>query len=272
MRRARSGNLTALLVAVAVLEFFVNRLAGRLFFPRPTLASGGSQTTHVVSVAGPFLFQLTAILALAVMAAAFFGLFRRGELYPRAVRFSVVVIALFFAALSAQAIVQRPRPPALFPLSGDLLRVSGRADRDRVLADEGGAAREDRRRAVCAARARCAHSGSSVPAWDRAMPGTPATAASRLAAVARARWRMLIGGMRRRFLLPPRPSRERRWRLPPLSPLVAIVAFVTVLLARFDLMQASALYGLRSSCRRCSRCAGSRTCWRSSAGCTRPSS
>ena len=40
MRRARSGNLTALLVAVAVLEFFINRLAGRLFFPRPTLATG----------------------------------------------------------------------------------------------------------------------------------------------------------------------------------------------------------------------------------------
>src|SRR6187399_3178051 len=53
MRRARSGNLTAMLVAVAVLEFVVNRLAGRLFFPRPALisAGSGSRTTHAVSVA-----------------------------------------------------------------------------------------------------------------------------------------------------------------------------------------------------------------------------
>ena len=107
MRRARTGNLTALLVAVAVLEFLVNRLAGRLFFPRPALTSAGSgsHTTHAVSVAGPFLFELTAILGLTVMAAAFTGLFRRGELYPRAMRFSIIVIALFFAAVSAWAVL-----------------------------------------------------------------------------------------------------------------------------------------------------------------------
>ena len=104
MRRARSGNLTALLVAVAVLEFFVNRLAGRLFFPRPALTPGGWRTTHVINAAGPFLFQLTAILGLAVMVAAFAGLFRRGELYPRAIRFSTVVIALFFSALCGWAV------------------------------------------------------------------------------------------------------------------------------------------------------------------------
>ena len=55
MRRARSGNLTALLVVVSLLEFVINRLAGRLFFPRPALTSGGSgsHTTHAVSVVGP---------------------------------------------------------------------------------------------------------------------------------------------------------------------------------------------------------------------------
>ena len=109
MRRARSGNLTALLVVVSVLEFVVNRLAGRLFFPRPALSSGGSgsHAIHALSWVGPLLFQLTAFLALAVMVAAFAGLFRRGELYPRAMRFSTMVIALFFSLLVRVGGVQR---------------------------------------------------------------------------------------------------------------------------------------------------------------------
>ena len=87
MRRARSGNLTALLVVVSALEFVVNRLAGRLFFPRPALSSSGSGSTaiHAISWVGSWLFQLTALLAFAVMVAAFTGLFRRGELYPRSI-------------------------------------------------------------------------------------------------------------------------------------------------------------------------------------------
>ena len=92
MRRARSGNLTALLVVVALLEFVVNRLAGRLFFPRPALTPGGGgrTTTHAVSVVGTVPVPAhRPCLALAVMVAAFAGLFRRGELYPRAMRFSV---------------------------------------------------------------------------------------------------------------------------------------------------------------------------------------
>src|SRR3954454_15339454 len=105
IRRARSGNLTALLVAVSVLEFIVNRLAGRLFFPRSAVSSGGWQTTHVVNAARPFLFQLTAFLGLAVMVAAFAGLFRRGELYPRTLRLSTAFIALCFSVLCASAVV-----------------------------------------------------------------------------------------------------------------------------------------------------------------------
>src|SRR5262245_59811514 len=105
IRRARTGNLTAALVVIAVLEFVVNRLAGRLFFPRPAFSAGaGSSTTHIVSWAGSFLFQVTAFLALAVLVAAFAGLFRRGELYPRAIRFSTVVIALFFSVLCGWAV------------------------------------------------------------------------------------------------------------------------------------------------------------------------
>src|ERR1700722_12881337 len=104
---ARTGNLTAALVAVAALELGLNRLAGRLFFPRATLSlGGGSHATAALAACGPFLLQLTALLALSVLLASFAGLLRRGELYPRAMRFSIVIIALVFVTFSAQAIAR----------------------------------------------------------------------------------------------------------------------------------------------------------------------
>jgi len=240
MRRARSGNLTALLVAVAVLEFFINRLAGRLFFPRPTLATG-SEATHVISWVGTWLFQLTAILALAVMTAAFFGLFRRGELYPRAVRFSVIVIALFFAALSGQAIVRGHVPQkyflyleicfafltALTAIAFWLTKADLRVKIGVVLFALPGALRA------------FGVVGASMGTRDP-HPGESGVAMAAAGAIA-----MLIGGITAPFLLPPRPSRERRWQLPAIVTLVATTAFIVALVARFDLMQASALYGLR---------------------------
>src|SRR6185436_3676290 len=107
MLRARSLNLTAALLAVALLELFVNRLGGRLFFPRSALSGGGptASAANLFATIGPFLFQLTAVLALAVLFIAFVGLLRRGELYPKAMRYSVVVIALFFAGLLGQALL-----------------------------------------------------------------------------------------------------------------------------------------------------------------------
>ena len=223
MRRARSGNLTALLVAVSLLEFLVNRLAGRLFFPRPALTSGGSgsHTTHAVSVGGPFLFQLTAFLALAVMVAAFAGLFRRGELYPRAMRFSTIVIALFFAACQRLGDGQRPHPAAAFPLPRGLLRVPGNADRDRVpRCRRHPLRRQDRGRACSRCRARCTRSASCPRACapGRSRPGggdpTGAVAGRRRRWCARARSRCCSRGSLAPLLLPPRPFRERRWRFP----------------------------------------------------------
>jgi len=241
MRRARSGNLTALLVAVAVLEFFINRLAGRLFFPRPTLATGGSQTTHVISVAGPFLFQLTAILALAVMAAGFFGLFRRGELYPRAVRFSVIVIALFFAALSGQAIVRGHVPQRFFlyleicfAFLAGLTAVAFWLTKAELRVKIGVTLF-----ALPGALRAFGVVGASMGMRDP-RPGEGGVALAATGALA-----MLIGGIAAPFLLPPRPARERRWRLPAAVSLAVTAAFIVALIARFDLMQASALYGLR---------------------------
>ncbi|HZL18900.1 MAG TPA: hypothetical protein VFG23_14260, partial [Polyangia bacterium] len=112
---ARAGNLTAALVAVAALELGLNRLAGHLFFPHATLSlGGGSRAAAALAACGPFLFQLTAVLALSILVAAFGGLLRRGELYPRAMRFSIVVIAMVFVVFSAQAIARGQLAPRFF--------------------------------------------------------------------------------------------------------------------------------------------------------------
>ena len=79
--RARAGNLTAALLVVALVELWLNRLAGRLFFPRATLSlGGGSRAGSFLAASGPFLFHLTAVLGLIVLVASFAGLLRRGEL------------------------------------------------------------------------------------------------------------------------------------------------------------------------------------------------
>jgi hypothetical protein len=246
----RTGNLTILLVGVAGLEFVVNRLAGRLFFPRPALmAGGGSHTTHALSLFGPFLFQLTAILAVTVLAAGFAGLFRRGELYPRAVRFSTIVIALLFCAFCAWAVfsggiraqffafmqicfaflalltavafalskapVRLKLGVAFFALPGSLHAFGGVAAN---LSPDGHGA-------VAALRRSVAQSAPTI------------VIVGELA--------LLAAGILAPVLLPPRPFRERRWRIPIVVAAVLTSCFVFALVSRFDLIQASALYGLR---------------------------
>jgi hypothetical protein len=114
--RARPGNLTAALVAVAFLELLLNRLANRLFLPRSPAPGygGGSAMARVLSDSGPFLSHLTGILALLVLVVAFVGLLRRGELFPRATRLAVTVIGLCFWSLAAMAVLSGQMPPRLF--------------------------------------------------------------------------------------------------------------------------------------------------------------
>src|SRR3954465_13673340 len=101
--RARAGNLTAALLVVALLQLWLNRLAGRLFFPRATLSlGGGSRAGSFLAASGPFLFHPPALLALMVPVAPFAGRRGRRELYPRGMRLPVGVMAIVFALLSAQ--------------------------------------------------------------------------------------------------------------------------------------------------------------------------
>src|SRR5262249_31236932 len=90
-----AGNLTAALVTVAFLELLLNRLATRLFLPGSSIAGErlGSPAARVLIDTGPFLFHLTGVLAFLVLLAAFAGLLRRGELFPRTTRVAVTIIA-----------------------------------------------------------------------------------------------------------------------------------------------------------------------------------
>jgi hypothetical protein len=116
--RARAGNLTAALVFVSFLELVLNRLANRLFLPR-SMISGASAGTSMLARAlgdsGPFLFHLTGVLAFSIFVLALAGLLRRRELFPRTVRFTVIVIGAAFWLLGTTAVLfgQVPRGFAL---------------------------------------------------------------------------------------------------------------------------------------------------------------
>ncbi len=239
MLRARSLNLTAALLAVALLELLVNRLGGRLFFPRSALSGGGptASAANLFATIGPFLFQLTAVLALAVLIIAFVGLLRRGELYPKAMRYSVVVIALFFAGLLGQALLAGYTSQQFFLCleTGfgflSLLTVGAFA------------------RAPALPRVKVGVALFALPGVLRVVAvigaGRSALAPAAPAIAAAGELALLVAAAAAPFLLPPRPPAERRWRLPLAVAVVLTTGFAFVLGVRFDLMQASVLYGLR---------------------------
>ena len=114
--RARAGNLTAALVLVAALELVLNRLANRLFLPRSIISganASGSLVARIVADSGPFLFHLTGVLALLVLALALTGLLRRRELFPEPApaRLAISAIGVTFWVLATLSVLigQVPR-------------------------------------------------------------------------------------------------------------------------------------------------------------------
>jgi hypothetical protein len=234
---ARAGNLTAALVVVAFLELALNRLGGRLFFPRAGLGMGGPGPSGLIEAAGPFLFQLTAVLSLLVLVAALFGLLRRGEVYPRATRFSVGFIALVFLALDAHGVLRGQLPPRLFiyleTSYGFLALLTAIA----VVS------------AQAPARVKLGIALFALPGSLHAAAilgaglGQGDGAAAALAGAGEAA--LIAAAVAAPLLLPLPPVRDRRWPLPLGVAAVLTALFVTGLILRFDLVQASALYGLR---------------------------
>jgi hypothetical protein len=240
-RRARSVNLTAALVAVAALELCINRVGGRLFFPRATLAAGGSgsHTGHLLGAMGPFLFQLTAILTLGLLVAAFFGLLRRGELYPRQMRFSVVAIALVFAGFCGQALVRGHITARYFVHLATAFGFLG-------MLTAGAFARTQ-----AAGRVKLAVFLFALPGILHAFARISSSwlrgagIASVLAGAGEVA--LIAAAIASPFLLSPYSWQERMktWRFPlaVAGTLTAVMMFVLVV--RFDLLQTSVLYGLR---------------------------
>lgn len=100
-RHTPYGNLTAALLLVAFLELVIGRLVGRLFLA-PGCQSGWS---CLWPRAGSLLLNLTGLLALMVGAGGIAGHLRRGELFPRGVRFTVAALSLVFLLLLALSLV-----------------------------------------------------------------------------------------------------------------------------------------------------------------------
>jgi hypothetical protein len=238
--RARAGNLTAALVVVAFLELLVNRLAGRLFLPGSTISGErvGSAAARLVGDSGPLLFHLTGVLAFGILIAACIGLLRRGELFPRPTRITVVVIALAFWSLGVVAILVGEMQSQLFMYLATsfaflslLIGASFLGSRARPRVKVGvvwftlpGALHVI---SVFAERKGWLASGSAL---DVTRLGEIVLLAANLAAP---------------FLLVPRAPAERSWGLPLGAAALLSAAFAVVLGERYDLAQASALYGLR---------------------------
>jgi hypothetical protein len=238
--RVRPGNLTASLVAFAFLELVLNRLANRLFLPRSALLGEGSgpAMARALAASGPLLFHLTGVLGLIVLVAALVGLLRRGELFPRPMRFSVTFIGMAFWMLAAQAVVLGSLSPRLglyleasFALISLLLAISllGAGVKRRVKVGALLYVLPGPLHVV-------AHVGDRMGWLTGSTPALIASAAEKL---------LLTACVAAPFLLPPRPANERRWRAPVVASAFLTAVFIVALVVRYDLLQATLLYGLR---------------------------
>ena len=238
--RVRPGNLTAALVVVAFLELALNRVANRLFLPQSSsIDSALSQTARVLGASGSLLFYITGVLGLMVMLAAVAGLLRRGELFPRAMRLLVGIVALVFFLLTAGA-VGLGALPARFFLQLEL--CFGFLAAIVALSALAGATQ---------ARVRLGVFLCALPGVLQAIAlvGERAgwlSGAGTVSTVARAgELSLLVACLAAPVLLSPRPARERPWRRALAAAVALTAALVVGLGVRYDLIQASLLYGLR---------------------------
>ena len=233
--RVRPGNLTAALVAFAFLELVLNRLANRLFLPQPALSEGGP-AARAIAASGPLLFHLTGVLGLFVLLATLVGLVRRGELFPRAMRVSVTVIALVFWFLAARVVFLDSLSPRyalhLQTSFGFLALLVG-------VAALGAKVQARVRLGVALFVAPGVLHVFALVGDRMGWLGSPA-AVARAAELA-----LLAASLAAPLLLPPRPAAERPWRAPLALAAALTAALVVGLATRYDLLQATLLYGLR---------------------------
>ncbi len=236
--RVRAGNLTAALLLVSLLELVVNRMAGRLFLPRTTISGvrHGSSLGRLLGDSGPFLYHLTGVLGLFVLLAAVVGLMRRGELFPKPVRFVVALIGEVFWVLAALGVTLGRLEPQFFvalAIAFGFLNLL-------VLMSAIGA--------LPAVRTKVGMGLLILPAllhvvalvdersgWSRGGV-TPLTGAAEIA--------MLASAIAAPFFWDLRRLGGRPWRLPLLVATSLTALFTVLLVVRLDLLQAAALFSL----------------------------
>lgn len=228
------GNVTAVLVVVALAELILNRLIGRLF-----LSHAGCQKLLpcLVARSGPFFLYLAGLLAIGLLVVSIVRHLARGELFPRGVRFTVAALSFVFCLLVASALFMGRMPDRYdthletsfgFVVALLLMSVAGQALPWRTKLG-----------VVMLGLPALAHVAAAVSdraGWLTTGPVTPA----RLSIAGEAML-LLACAVSPVVLLPERPSRAR------LGAALAFAAgvsgfFFVALLGRTDLLQTAALY------------------------------
>jgi hypothetical protein len=236
--RARPGNVTAALVVFALAELVVNRLATRLFLPQAPFTEGAGSAAAVVAASGPLLFNLTGVLALIVLLVAAVGLMWRGELFPRPMRPVVAIMGLPFWLLSAYGVALDVVPARFFPhLEATFALLAALV----ALAALGAPLRARVKLGIVLFTLPNVFEAGAIFGDRMGLLRADATAlATRAGEIA-----LLLAGLAAPLLLSPRPARERAWARPLVAAVALTAALVVALTTRFDLLQASVLYGLR---------------------------
>ncbi|HEX4404926.1 MAG TPA: hypothetical protein VH560_08870, partial [Polyangia bacterium] len=218
----------------------LNRVANHLFLPQSTsIDSAVSQTARVLGASGSLLFYLTGVLALIVMLTAVAGLLRRGELFPRAMRLLVGLVGVVFFLLAAGAVGLGGLPVRYFL---QLELCFGFLAAIVALSALSGGTRPRVKLGVFL----CALPGVLQAI---ALVGERAgwlTSAGIVSIVAHGgELSLLVACIGAPVLLSPRPARERPWRRALAAAIVLTSALTVAIAVRYDLIQASLLYGLR---------------------------
>jgi hypothetical protein len=230
------GNLTALLVLVALLELVLHRFVGRLF-----LAQAGCHSVLgcLLARSGPFLSYLGGLLSLVLLIGGVAGRLGRGELFPRGVRFTVAGLTLFFAGVLLSALIYGSVPPRFqnypetsfgFVLALLALSFAG--------SSAGARPRAGLAMFAIAEMLNVAATVADRMGWLGRAPVSP----ERMVAIGE--WLILAGAASAPLLFVPGGASRTRWRAALALGGGVTAFFIAALIGRRELVQAAALFTL----------------------------
>jgi hypothetical protein len=226
-------NLTAALAVVAAADLVLHRLIERLFLPQQPTG-----LARVAGEAGRFAFHLGGVLGVVLVVVTLFTGIRRGDMFPRSMRFAVASIGLFFVVVSSMAVLAVPLPERFMI---HLIKTSHAFLGWFIILAVW--------RAPGSARAKAGVTLFALPAilhaialfcesvgWWRPFPSELARAAEICALAAAALSPLLLS---------PEPTSRRRGLAGVAVGVATLAAMLAALLLRFDLVQTLALWGFR---------------------------